>query len=89
MEEAKDQAILMDKLNELVNEVGGGAGSYIKLAILAQQARQSNSQLQKNISELQDAMDFLRVCIKYQTFDLEATRRENVYLRKLLEEKNS
>jgi len=89
MEEAKDQAILMDKLNELVNEVGGGAGSYIKLAILAQQARQSNSQLQKNISELQDAMDFLRVCIKYQAFDLEATRRESVYLRKLLEEKNS
>ncbi|MCK4294047.1 MAG: hypothetical protein KAY65_12680 [Planctomycetes bacterium] len=27
-----------------------------------------------------------RFCIKYQLFDLEATRRENTYLRKLLEE---
>jgi len=33
-------------------------------------------------------LDYLRVCIKYQTFDLEATRRENQYLRKLLEESN-
>jgi len=33
-------------------------------------------------------LDYLRVCIKYQAFDLEATRRENAYLRKLLEESN-
>jgi hypothetical protein len=26
----------------------------------------------------------LRICIKYQLFDLEATRRENEYLRKIL-----
>jgi hypothetical protein len=31
----------------------------------------------------------LRVCIKYQAFDLEATRRENTYLRKLLEDNNN
>ena len=35
------------------------------------------------------AQDYLRICIKYQLFDLEATRRENKYLRKLLEEKES
>jgi len=33
-------------------------------------------------------LDYLRVCIKYQSFDLEATRRENTYLRKLLEDSN-
>ena len=30
--------------------------------------------------------DFLRLSIKYLLFDLEATRRENAYLRKMLEE---
>ncbi len=41
------------------------------------------------INSLQESLDYLRVCIKYQVFDLEATRRENEYLRKLLEENNS
>jgi hypothetical protein len=39
-----------------------------------------------SIDSLHELLDYLRVCIKYQAFDLEATRRENEYLRKLLEE---
>ena len=35
---------------------------------------------------LQESIDFLRLSIKYILFDLEATRRENQYLRKMLEE---
>jgi len=34
-------------------------------------------------------MDYLRICIKYQAFDLEATRRENEYLKRLLEDRNT
>ena len=34
---------------------------------------------------LQESIDFLRLGIKYLLFDLEATRRENSYLRKMLE----
>jgi len=59
-----------------------------KLADLARKAEANRKQLQKSIDTLQELLDYLRVCIKYQTFDLEATRRENDYLRKLLEEKN-
>ncbi|MHC4572875.1 MAG: hypothetical protein ACYS76_01875 [Planctomycetota bacterium] len=84
-----DETSLEDKLNELVQEFGCTADPrYKKLAILAKQARESHKRLQKSVNSLQEALDYLRICIKYQLFDLEATRRENQYLRKLLEERN-
>jgi len=85
-----DKANLENKLNELVNEFGGmGDPRYRKLAMLAKQARESHKQLQRSVDSLQESLDYLRICIKYQLFDLEATRRENQYLRKLLEDRNS
>ena len=85
-----DNANLEDKLNELIKELKGtGDPSHLKLAILATQAGEGQKQLQKSVDNLQDAMDYLRICIKYQLFDLEATRRENDYLRKLLGGDNS
>ena len=39
-------------------------------------------------SRLEDSMDYLRLQIKYLLFDLEATRRENRYLRQLLENRH-
>jgi hypothetical protein len=85
-----DEAGLEDKLIELVKEFGGiDNHQYKKLASLAKKAQDSNKQLQKSVNSLQESLDYLRICIKYQLFDLEATRRENKYLRKLLEEKDS
>ncbi len=85
-----DEANIEDKLNELVKEFGEGFGpQQEKLAKLAQQAQTNRKKLEKSINSLQESLDYLRVCIKYQLFDLEATRRENQYLRKLLEENNS
>jgi len=46
-----------------------------------------NVELRKNLDRLQDSLDCLRLITKYLLFDLEATRRENAYLRKLIEEK--
>ena len=84
-----DEANLEDKLNELVKEFGDTADpQQKKLAELAKQAQANRKKLEKSISTLQESLDYLRVCIKYQVFDLEATRRENEYLRKLLEENN-
>jgi hypothetical protein len=60
-----------------------------KLAMLAKQARENHKQLQKSVDSLQESLDYLRICIKYQLFDLEATRRENKELRKLLGESDS
>ena len=84
-----DEANLEDKLNELVKEFGDAANPRNrKLAKLAEQARVNRKKLEKSINSLQESLDYLRVCIKYQVFDLEATRRENEYLKKLLEEDN-
>jgi hypothetical protein len=34
---------------------------------------------------LEETLDYLRLQVKYLVFDLEATRRENMYLRRMLE----
>lgn len=36
-------------------------------------------------ASLEEALDYLRLQVKYLMFDLEATRRENGYLRRMLE----
>ncbi|MHC4114721.1 MAG: hypothetical protein ACYSSL_05310 [Planctomycetota bacterium] len=85
-----DESKLEGKLNELVKEFGGGAELQdMKLATRAKKARENHKKLQKSVNRLQESLDYLRICIKYQLFDLEATRRENKYLRKMLEERDS
>lgn len=82
-----DETNLEDKLNELVKEFGKTANPRNrKLTELAKQAQANRKKLEKSINSLQESLDYLRVCIKYQVFDLEATRRENECLRKLLKE---
>ena len=83
-----DETSLENKLNELAKELGATTDPHHKkLATLAKQAHSNHKKLQKSVDRLQESLDYLRICIKYQLFDLEATRRENKYLRKLLEEK--
>lgn len=85
-----DEAKLEDKLKELVKEFGDLANpQYKKLASLAQKEQDNPKRLEKSVDNLQESLDYLRICIKYQLFDLEATRRENKYLRRLLEEKDA
>jgi predicted nucleic acid-binding Zn-ribbon protein len=57
-----------------------------KIHKLAGEARERQERLRKTVSTLQESLDYLRLSVKYLVFDLEATRRENQYLRKLLEE---
>ena len=81
-----EEARLEDKLNELLKEFGGATDPQcVKLSMLAKEAGKNREQLEKSVNSLQESLDYLRICIKYQLFDLEATRRENDYLRKLLE----
>jgi hypothetical protein len=85
-----EEANVVEKLQELAAEFGASPDPrYTKLAELARQAQDSHRQLQQSVDRLQESLDYLRVCIKYQVFDLEATRRENQYLRKLLEDNAS
>ena len=84
-----DEAVFEKKLNELVKEIGSIPTSQRKkLFILAKQTHDCHKQLKKSVDNLHESLDYLRVSIKYMLFDLEATRRENTYLRKLLEDNN-
>src|ERR1700753_4015512 len=75
------------KLAELMGEISTlPVTERQKLEKLADETRQRHERLRQTVSSLQESLDYLRLSIKYLVFDLEATRRENGYLRKLLEE---
>ncbi len=59
-----------------------------RLEHIAEEAKRRRRCLQASVAQLQDSLDHLRLTIKYLVFDLEATRRENGYLRKLIEQAN-
>ncbi|MCP4593116.1 MAG: transcriptional regulator [bacterium] len=78
------------KLAELVAEIGTlPEDERRKLEMLAQETKARHKQLKETVGNLQESIDFLRLSIKYLLFDLEATRRENTYLRKMLEDNGS
>ena len=75
------------KVAELMGEISTlPPAERRKLEKLADDARQRHERLRATVSSLQESLDYLRLSIKYLVFDLEATRRENSYLRKMLEE---
>ncbi|MCB9849968.1 MAG: transcriptional regulator [Phycisphaerales bacterium] len=75
------------KLAELVAEIGTlPDADRAKLELLAEETKQRHQKLKQTVNNLQESIDFLRLSIKYLLFDLEATRRENQQMRKMLEE---
>lgn len=84
-----DETTFQRKLAELVREIDTlPEGEKSKLADLAEETRQRHAKLKQTVTNLQDSIDYLRLSIKYLLFDLEATRRENGYLRKMLEDES-
>ena len=95
-----DERELHTKLAELMGEISTlPAAERRKLelaqqpkvdqAVLAQWAveqRQRHERLRQTVCGLQESLDYLRLSIKYLVFDLEATRRENGRLKRMLEE---
>lgn len=56
-------------------DVKSGAGDFQK-------------KTEQRVYSIQDSVDDLRLCMKYLLFDLDATRRENTYYKRLLENKD-
>ena len=82
-----DEKTFQQKLAELMGEISTlPRGEREKLEKLAEKTKERHSQLRKTVTDLQESLDYLRLSIKYLMFDLEATRRENSYLRKMLEQ---
>lgn len=81
-----DEAKFQKKLAELVAEIDKLPESeQQRLRDLAQETKQRHEDIKRSVKGLQESIDFLRMGIKYLLFDLEATRRENTYLRKMID----
>ena len=76
-----------NKLNELVNQIDSiPTPQRDKLVSLVKRTCNYHKQLMQSANSLQESLDYLRTVIKYLLFDLEATRRENAQLKKLIED---
>lgn len=73
-------AELLDQIEHLPD------GERERLRTLADETRERRQRMSESVSQLQESLDYLRLSVKYLVFDLEATRRENQYLRQLLRE---
>jgi hypothetical protein len=81
-----DETTFQTKLGELMSEISTlPSTERQKLEALAKETQERHQQLKKSIGSLQESLDWLRLSVKYLVFDLEATRRENQYLRQMLE----
>ena len=86
MELDMDEKTFQTKLAGLMGEISTlPKAERDKLSKLAESTRERHAQMKKTVNDLQESMDYLRLSIKYLVFDLEATRRENKYLREMLE----
>jgi chromosome segregation ATPase len=84
-----DEQAFQMKLAELMNKIKElPERERPTLERLAEEARKRRERIQSSVAELQESLDYLRLTVKYLVFDLEATRRENAYLRKLVEQAN-
>ncbi|AQT67552.1 hypothetical protein STSP2_00700 [Anaerohalosphaera lusitana] len=77
------------KLRELVAEMGSFAKKQGKCSeILARNTHRSKN-LAGSKESVQDSLHNLTIGVKYLLFDLEATKRENEYLKKIIENSES
>ncbi|MEM7229129.1 MAG: transcriptional regulator [Planctomycetota bacterium] len=85
-----DDQTFQSKFNELINKINElPVAQRAHLEQLANETKDRRERIQASVTELQESLDYLRLSVKYLVFDLEATRRENTYLRKLLEQSNA
>lgn len=81
-----DSRKLDEKLAQLMDEIKDlPLDEQARLRDLAGETKARQEKMRQTISELTESLDYLRLSVKYLVFDLEATRRENKYLREMLE----
>ncbi len=86
-----DETSFQDKMNQILERIRElPATQTIEAATeaVSETADIRRKRVQNSVTELQDALDYLRLSVKYLVFDLEATRRENAYLRRMIEQSN-
>ena len=77
-----DEVTFQQKMQELMNRIRSMPGGEDA----TEQHEDRRARIKASVAELQESLDYLRLSVKYLVFDLEATRRENAYLRRMLEQ---
>lgn len=81
-----NEKLFQRHIDELIQEIGSIPPlEKEKIKELSKAENKRNKKQAHDKSRLTESVDFLRLSIKYLLFDLEATRRENQYLRTLME----
>ncbi len=74
-----------DRLGELMKQIEQlPPDERERVRTLAVETRERHERMKESVAKLQESLDYLRLSVKYLVFDLEATRRENKYLRKMI-----
>lgn len=77
-------------LEELLDEMTGYPNALLKNGTGDKKDGLSHPQrVQNTLASMQQSVENMRICVKYLLFDLDATRRESLYFKKLLEEKGT
>ena len=82
----EDFNIEIEKLTDIIQNGNISEEKRVELQKLREETKRRHQSLKDTMRQLQDSMDTLRLCIKYILFDLEATKRENKYLKSMLGE---
>ena len=77
-----DELTFQQKMQELMNRIKAMPGGEEA----GERHVERKARIKASVAELQESLDYLRLSVKYLVFDLEATRRENAYLRRMLEQ---
>jgi len=78
-----------DRLSQLVDQIAElPEDARERLTKLAEETRERHERMRTVISGLQESLDYLRLSVKYLVFDLEATKRENMHLRGVLDQRS-
>ncbi len=85
-----DEKLFQRKLDELIQEVRSLPADQQKaLNSLVDETVKRHNELKQAADSIRESVDFLRLSIKYILFDLEATRRENNYLKQMLDQSDN
>lgn len=84
---AMDERVFQDEFSTLLERISGlPARERALLVRMTDDHVTQQRDLEQALAGLEGSLDYLRLCMNYLVFDLEATRRENRCLRRLLAE---
>ena len=84
-----DEQTFQTKFDEILEKIDVlPEGQRQNLQRLAEETQERRTRIRASVSALLESLDYLRLTVKYLVFDLEATRRENAHLRRIVEQSN-